>query len=129
MIPLSTEEREELVCTADDDIKVKRKKPFRMIPMREVEVNGGVPLSFVVRTLNTREQMRVASMASGDSPVEPMLAAIDLGVLEVRGEGFHETDPDKVRDVMKRVPSSIVSLLGAWITEKSWGQDPLVNRK
>jgi len=135
MIPLSTEERVTLVCTADDDVKVKRKKPFRMVPIQEAEINGGVPLSFVVRTLNSREQMRVAGMVSEGAGLDTILAALDLGVLEIAGidektgKKFHESDPVAVQELLKAVPSSVQSLVGAWITENSWGNDPLVKKK
>tara|TARA_R110000824_G_scaffold270393_1_gene458856 strand:+ start:15785 stop:16195 length:411 start_codon:yes stop_codon:yes gene_type:complete len=136
MLHLSTEERWTLVCTADPDIKVKKRTPHRLVPINDVVVNGGVPLQFVVRTLNSREQMRVASViASSPNSVDSMLAAVDLAVMEVKGvdestgKKFHETEEDKVLAVLDRVPSSILSLLGLWVTEKSWGTDPLVGKK
>ena len=135
MIPLSTEERVTLVCTADDDVKVKRKKPYRMVPIQEAEINGGVPLSFVVRTLNSREQMRFLGMIQGGDVTETTIAALDIGVLEVAGineetgKKFHASDPVEVREIMKGVPCSIQTLIGAWITDNSWGNDPLVKKK
>jgi len=64
MLHLTTEDRTTLVCTADPDIKMKRGqkvKPYRLLPIDDVVVNGGYPLTFVVRTLNSYEQMEVAS--------------------------------------------------------------------
>lgn len=129
MIKLSTEERTELVCTADEDVKIKKRKPLRMVPVAEVEINGGIPLSFVVRTLNSREQLTVASMVSGHDNVSPMLASLDLAVLEIKGEGFHHKDRDKVSETLKRVPPSVLSALGEWVIDQSWGADPLSKQK
>jgi len=65
-----------------------------------------------------------------------MLSSLRLAVVEVggetkagSGEKFHESDPEKVKEILKRVPSSVLSLLTLWITEKSWGADPLVGKK
>ena len=140
MLHLTTEERTTLVCTADPDIKMKRgqkTKPYRLLPIGDVVVNGGYPLTFVVRTLNSYEQMEVATeINENPGHANSMLSALKHAVVEVRGETkegsgekFAEADPEKVIEILKRVPSSVLSLLSLWITEKSWGSDPLVGKK
>ena len=153
MITLTTDKVTELVFTKDPDVKVKKVEPFRWVPIDEVEINGGVPLSFKVRALNSFEQLEIMSQLSSPEAQEekpkknrkakqnqnqegekvdfisPMLAALKVAVVEAKGEGFHEKDPDGVLSVLKRTPPALLTLLGTWVTEHSWGADPFSEGK
>jgi len=148
MIALTTDKLTELVFTADPDVKAKKQNPHRWVPIEEVKINGGIPLSFKVRALNSFEQLEIMSsitardVGDNDSPKQsadnvnqnidfmtPMLAALKVAVVEAKGDGFHEKDPDGVLNVLKHTPPALLTLLGTWVTEHSWGDDPFSKGK
>tara|TARA_R110000824_G_scaffold58984_1_gene158964 strand:- start:64 stop:525 length:462 start_codon:yes stop_codon:yes gene_type:complete len=153
MISLTTDKLTELVFTADPDVKVKKKMPHRWIPIEEAKINGGVPLSFIVRSLNSFEQLEIMSAIASktvdvsnetkkktknieNNPEEthvnfisPMLAALKIAVVEAKGDGFHKKESHDVLDILQRTPPTLLTLLGTWVTEHSWGSDPLSTGK
>lgn len=128
MLPLTTlDEKSELVLSSDPDVLFKRKAdrvPTHALLKSKAKINGGAPLVVCVRPLNSREALRIMSMAS-QSEAETVIRAAEMAVVSIKGTGLTATTTEQINVALDRLPVAALSALGSYVIQESInGGDP-----
>ena len=121
MIPLiSIDERKDLCVSTDLAVKEPKdgREPCRAIPKQECEINGETPLVFQVRALRSREMVRVMK-AGAESIYDASIAACEIGLTKIEGEGIKAVGDREIMNAIDRIPYLALIAVGSYIIDQS----------